>query len=763
METVPYVSIKECSVKERQIVVISVRAPEKPLIEFDKHYCHYKPPKEIKYKINYLQLTNENYISNLDPFVSENRLIFNEPCNELLIYFDFDLRLDVVIKRLLLLFRDFEIKKTVYIANNDNEEEMRRCCDINDYNSYKFVFFKQNEPRDITVQGEHMLPTTYTQLKNTNQKLTCQAWFKKFLSRVFSCGVKRLIQIAGTCYLNVVVNCIILSAPIRSLFIEKMNEFVQEFPESKKYITRPLLNGKEMTSCRRFAANKFAQEIQYLYRLIYNTVCKSERPFPRVPMYRREDVMLETSTEFFSATTSGEGGSPISTILFFLLGSGLEFVVALETEDRNMFYVANDVIQTVNFTLYDYKNFFYELYFGYFKLYKLEDAPTQPIVLYIPKDDWILEDNVQRITDLGYTSQSSCIHLSYRHYKFESTKIDEHVVNGFLCDGVRKVYDSAENIIFENDWLESKAEFAQAYSEALSEINPDEIITNFDCVYVLFSKTDVTENACFETTEELTGSWAEDAEPRDLTWNVPKHRLIRHGKLTEYFNLLLSSRVPGIDPNIFIPKSTSYDDIANAINSDFTAISDILRFYPQIRFTKYPSGALILLSDDIRLSEDEIIEVPINIDSSETLNDIYEKLISLKIPYKISDEIIMETITDGNVQIIKALGISPPFTIENMTKTDVIEQWDNIYDSFPNINWYLYEQAYFKEFFGTSKIIKMKDETVLKKFKDIYIADMPIPFRILRLFHDLWPQLEKDFSGINWNKYKQRWINDPVK
>jgi hypothetical protein len=556
--TVKLDSVRECSKFKRVLYIITLQPSTQPQLILNKEYCAFSPPKEIIYNFNYLPLDETTPPSKIQSFLDIHGNQLNNPCNELLIY-TIKMSLSVV-ETVLNLFQKYKLKKTVYFFPSKFFSS-----DLDKYlTHYKItIFTAMSILGKVGSTGKLSNGMEMIHYKDTikgSSLLTCQPWFRKFLSRVFSCGANRLMQIAGTCYLNAVINSIVLSPVVLNLFLKHMNEFANVFPDSKVYISSPL-DIKDMTSCRRFGG-KNSEEIQFIYHILYNLVCKKLRPFPRVEYKNREDYFIQASKDYFSAHTSGTGGNPLKTILLILQGTNIKFQVA----------------QEINKTL------------QYFK----DDLPAKldeetELIIYRPEHEICNEDILDYLRfEKQFYPQAGIITLASLSGGF-------HMVVGFFCDDVPKIYDSAYNEIFEINWLLNDP---STFYESWSKLSSNAIKKDNKWVpFVILTKSDPffqikNEDYCFK--EVL---YDKKACSRENTWDVPLSRLVRVDGLTNYFADLIHCGTPGIPQDLFDLLSP-FAKFFYSDKEDLTpTIELILQKYPDVDFYNYPLVALAFKKD----------------------------------------------------------------------------------------------------------------------------------------------------------------------
>jgi len=157
----------------------------------------------------------------------------------------------------------------------------------------KFVNISEGEfTTNMYTISEDGYTYDYKIFKNSDDtdRLICQEWFIYFSDTAFGCVKNRLLQISGTCYLNTVMNSIILCPTARKVALQLMKN------KDKFKYTKPL----NLEICER-------KDESYLFRLIYNVICSS------VPLRQNvyeQDIMTEYARFL---TGDPEGGSQLKT------------------------------------------------------------------------------------------------------------------------------------------------------------------------------------------------------------------------------------------------------------------------------------------------------------------------------------------------------------------------------------------------------------------------------------------------------------------
>ena len=226
-------------------------------------------------------------------------------------------------------------------------------------------------------------------------KLLCNPWFVYFSDTAFGCVQGRLLQVTGTCYLNVILNGIILSETSRKLALH----FMQTVKNPEKFKIPLNLN-----SCTK-------QDITFMFRLFYNVLCAKQ------PLTYNHDFIIEYS-KLFSGSPSGEGGESFTTLqkLIYLI-------------DPNFILLHYNHNKFINKNKYNY--------------YDIEKRGSGDFLICY---QYLFVDNAPSIRYEGeyYTIEFAIIKL-----RFAS---QSHVVVGFFCDDDMKIFDS-NGFIFPLNWF----------------------------------------------------------------------------------------------------------------------------------------------------------------------------------------------------------------------------------------------------------------------------------------------------------------------
>jgi len=130
--------------------------------------------------------------------------------------------------------------------------------------------------------------------ESQEQKLVCNEWFIYFSDTAFGCIKNRLMQLSGTCYLNAILNGIILCPTARNIALQIMRKV-----DITKYV-KPL----SLDVCGK-------KEPTYLFQLLYNTICA------KVPLQKtayNQDIIVEFSKLYSIDPEGGQGGHSMETM-----------------------------------------------------------------------------------------------------------------------------------------------------------------------------------------------------------------------------------------------------------------------------------------------------------------------------------------------------------------------------------------------------------------------------------------------------------------
>ena len=282
-------------------------------------------------------------------------------------------------------------------------------------------------------------------------KLECTWWFEYYITKAFGCGAGRLVQYSGTCYLNAVVNAIILSANFRNIFITHMKRQLRDDPILHSYVKKDIYE----LAC----SLKEPNELAYIYRIIYNIFCKQKEPATLTRSIDKKDLFIHASKRYFSDKDEpsdkeyGEGGFSKSTLYDIISKSGISFTVYLPNSKRFMIKNRETNIQHIR-----QLSKFMPLYT---EITNKQDADND-LIIYINETfsyqeitDTLLFNNInfelECCTITFWVVIESGVDPTNPAVKLPNTQ-SGHSIVGYKCDGYNKIYDSSANKIANIDW-----------------------------------------------------------------------------------------------------------------------------------------------------------------------------------------------------------------------------------------------------------------------------------------------------------------------
>jgi hypothetical protein len=454
METCP-------SINERFLMVVNVVNTDlyDSKILLDYQHCRPISESEIQVNITYFELglslknkeTNDKaFFSKLPKFILEYEELLQDKCNELLI------RIAIssfsYLNQILNSFKMFPIKKTLIL-------KMYPEPDVKNFKS------------DFNLSKVYVNPyvNLYREISGQSNRLTCQPWFRFFLAKAFDCTKGRLLQYTGTCYINSVINMVILSPILKLFVIKAMNEYARKNSQIIPEIIRTL---EDVTACPLVSETTTTLRTVYILRAVYSILCKKIKP------KHGADLLFEASKRYFSANTTHffrpslkekrkfEGFSHFA-MYSFLYDVGINFAVKDPYVGQEMFYLPRKLkeseIQIIRKGNFDTFTTFDKI---------LETDPKFDILFYI-----VPELELEEIE--GYLPECVNITLALESGMY-------HSVCGIRCENGYKVIDS-NDAIYDFDWRmfyieDNKYEFCR---QVKLKYNDPVISVSFEfCIYV---------------------------------------------------------------------------------------------------------------------------------------------------------------------------------------------------------------------------------------------------------------------------------------
>jgi len=274
-------------------------------------------------------------------------------------------------------------------------------------------------------------------------ELVCTWWFQYYVGKVFGYGKGRLMQHAQarTCFINSVVNGIILSKDLSSMVLMYMN------------IAISFDWGKELLGLIKIGASAdqcpSSGEILFLFRIMYSIYCKDiahtrKQSFPRQHYHQagvRQAVpdYVIPGEKIYSNLSTGEGGSPLLVIYKMLTAMNARFAVCKFSE----FFIA----EMYNGTPDNY------VFYAFISALKHRVDPVSylsmyDVILNISSGDPINIDKTIIIPGTIFDLQYCIISIISQ----DKAVVFNHAIVGYLCNGQPQTYDGATNSITFVDW-----------------------------------------------------------------------------------------------------------------------------------------------------------------------------------------------------------------------------------------------------------------------------------------------------------------------
>ena len=472
--------IKCPQIKDRHIFVIDfLDMFSYPLIS-DKRYCNFKVrnKEEFDYNIVYIPMHyGTKSIDLLNTYTSG----FTSTCNAMVIYFerkgelgDCNAFWDFV-----RFMQVFPIQKTFMIAGGLVKDVVTK---IHTDSQTRVITLVLSDFQSLLRSNNYQMIDHYFP-HNGESRLSCAPWFSRFLSTAFNCGKGRMVQLSGTCYMTAAFNSIFLGERLRSLFMRAVNQYAEKFPENIPEIKKPL---DDVLSCPRLGTD--SAKTMYIVNFLYNAVCNRQQ-------LKYEDYFEQGSATYFSAT-QGEGnhGNPFSVIYQLLMLLNIDFnlySVRSRLDDfielgffANPAYVDSEAIRE-------------DPYVG-IQIDNLIINPTSQCIL-VSLRGGIRSINPRgteydkKLRDLGYTPEMCAIGMEFE--ELDNPDIGGmHVVSGFKCNEIYKIYDSEANEIFEYNWYDDLDDL-KAFGEDIAHKKRFRL-SMIEIIHIIYIKGDVESTTC---------------------------------------------------------------------------------------------------------------------------------------------------------------------------------------------------------------------------------------------------------------------------
>ena len=262
---------------------------------------------------------------------------------------------------------------------------------------------------------------------------TCTKWFLYFLETMTKCGSNRLMQFSGTCYLNAVINSLLLGEGMKSLILKRFLSRLQElkiigftFKNLIKDINRNL---EDTYKCS-------IQIVHSIFNIIYQIFVKNHK-FGKPREGRGRNIIapiVHNSRASFNVnfvkgySNTTDALTKIFSRIFYKPGNILDIKLNTNTFIQNSpskFSIPERLLSQHNEFIFIYGN----------------------IRFNIPR-----QNNFTYTIPLNITSNDI-------NYKLDSARITikprtgiPHVVLGFICNDIPKIFDS-NGFLFTLDWI----------------------------------------------------------------------------------------------------------------------------------------------------------------------------------------------------------------------------------------------------------------------------------------------------------------------
>lgn len=430
-------------VSERIIYVIHF-AGFSDIYDFDKKYCETRDlsgnytDRNFVYNLKY-ELIPSDY--HLQLFFSNPNLIqgFSNDCNLMVIYVQpgddlshYD-RLDAFLTKM----ESYPIQKTLFnyskeITLESSYDPKTRILNIISMNDGSLRRLTAGKPGRVMIEDKifdvmREKDILKLEVSSSIRRLTCAPWLERFLYTAFECGKGRMMQHSGTCYMTSVFNMIFLGKYLKAIFTRAINDFATQNPDTIPLIKQPL---ETVISCPFFKDDK--SMAVYVSKFIYNVACN------KYHVSTAQDYFLPGSKEYFYASSigilEGQGGFSFSVIYRLMM----LFKINFKLFNGSLFYEPIEIEHSILRNMSDLST----------EMLGLDVAKMKSSVT--PDCDCVISTkrNDQLVDVFNFKPEVCIIRLTIETDK-ESIN---HVLMGFQCEGIFKVYDSGINLILDCDW-----------------------------------------------------------------------------------------------------------------------------------------------------------------------------------------------------------------------------------------------------------------------------------------------------------------------
>jgi hypothetical protein len=423
-------------------------------LRVDYEHCRPVEQPDIQVNISYIEIAvshknTRDLFSKLPEFILKMSDILKDGCNEMLIHaehFSFPNLIHV-----LNAFKTFDIKKTLILQTQQEIKNFE-----SEYNLAKLYV------------NPYLYP--YREIDQFSNRLTCQPWFRFFLNTAFDCAKGRLLQYSGTCYVNSVINIILLSPILKLFVIKAMNDYAEYNSRVIPEITRTLEDTK---ACPLVSETTTTLRTVFILRAVYSILCKKIKP------KLGRDLILEASKKYFSSQTThffrpsmkkaGEKGFELFVLYSFLYDIGMHFALTDPYIGRGNYYLPRSLKES-EIQLVRKGNM--EIFSDFVKV-SITDPKFDILVVLFPDLELDFYDEIT-----GYLPECATLNIKFSTFS--------HSICGIRCENTYKIFDS-NNYFIDLDWrflfinknyIELKAQLQDNYRETVLSIS-------FEfCIYV---------------------------------------------------------------------------------------------------------------------------------------------------------------------------------------------------------------------------------------------------------------------------------------
>jgi len=270
------------------------------------------------------------------------------------------------------------------------------------------------------------------------------------------CTMRRLVQFSGTCYLNAVMNTLIMPVEIRKLCVDNYNAKVKTASNPNEY----KLSLDELYKMQHGSA------AQFFYSMLYHSIVKKERLiFTNDIMEKLGRVIKEIYNQKYNVGDSnyhqsGVGGHDVLSMLVII---NMMNEVSIY-KNSNFCNLLHNIQNKVNYVMQEKSDMLIFLWSGVY----ITDSKKE---FTLPKKVSITVKGIGK--NVKYRLCSAC-------FQFKQEGL-VHSVMGYICDGKPYMFDS-NNYITQDDWTNGDFSF---FKFNMQQIGKLEKITIIYSVYIL--------------------------------------------------------------------------------------------------------------------------------------------------------------------------------------------------------------------------------------------------------------------------------------